>query len=128
MVQAASSERERAMHTTTLQAMAVVPGLLAVLVSIAEMRSGARFADKIRRLAPTTLAVTLAVLFLLLGRGIDAFSVSTVWLAGSMTSLAVVVGLSGALIGYSRRSSSILMALAGFILAYYWAFLSLPRP
>jgi hypothetical protein len=115
------------MHTTVMEMTAIIPGVVAVLVGVVEMRSDATFADKVRRLFHVALAVTLVAIFFLLGREIDALASSTIWLAGFMTALAVVVGLSGALIGYSRRSNAILMALSGFMLAYYWAVFSLPR-
>lgn len=113
---------------TPLEATAFVPGVIAVLVGVAELRSDARFADKVRHLIPVVLALGLVVIFLLLERVIDVTSPYMPWLARGMTLLAVIVGLSGALIRYSPRFNSILMALAGFMLAYYWAFFSLPRP
>jgi len=115
------------MQLTPLEATAFIPGVIAALVGVAELRSETTFVDKVRNLVPVVLALALVVVFFLLERVIDVTSPYMPWLTRGMTSLAAIVGLSGALIRYSRKSNSILMALAGFMLAYYWAFLSLPR-
>jgi hypothetical protein len=116
------------MQMTLLEATAFIPGVIATLVGVTELRSGARLVDRVRTLVPAILALALVVVFFLLERVIDVTSPYMPWLSRGMTSLAVVVGLSGALIRYSSKLNSILMALAGFMLACYWAFFSLPRP
>jgi len=113
---------------TPLEATASIPGVVALLVGIAEVRSSNTRTDKIRRLAPVILALGLVIVFFLLERLIDITAQQMPWVERSMTFLSLIVGLSGVLISYSRKSSSILMAVTGLMLAYYWAFLSLPRP
>jgi len=113
---------------TPLEATASIPGVVAIFVGIAEVRFSDTRTAKIRRLAPVILALALVIVFFLLERFIDITAPQMLWWAGGMTVLSLIVGLSGVLISYTRKSSSILMAVAGFMLAYYWAFLSLPRP
>jgi uncharacterized membrane protein len=113
---------------TQLEATAFIPGAIAAFVGVTELRSNVSRADKTRNVVAVILALVLVTVFFLLERVIDVTSPYTRWLAYVMTGLACIVGISGALLRYSRRANSILMALAGFMLAYYWAFFSLPRP
>ena len=113
---------------TPLEATAFIPGVISGVVGIAELRSDIEFEKKVRNLIPVILALALVVIFFLLERVIDVTSPSMPWLARWMTALSAFVGLSGALIRYSRKSSSILMALAGLMLAFFWMFCSVPRP
>jgi cell shape-determining protein MreD len=113
---------------TPLEATAFIPGVIAVFVGFAELRSETKRVDKIRSLVPVVLALALVIIFFLLERVIDVTTSSIHWLARGMTLLAAIVALSGVLIRYSRRSSSILMAVVGVLLAIFWAFWAEPRP
>jgi hypothetical protein len=112
---------------TELEATAFIPGVIAAFVGVTELRSNISRVDKIRNVVAVILALVLVTVFFSLERLIDVTSSNARLLAYAMTALACIIGISGALLRYSRRANSMLMALAGFILAYYWAFLSLPR-
>lgn len=107
---------------------AFIPGVIAGYVGVAELRREARFADKIRRLIPVVLALGLVLVFFLLQRVIDVRAPYMPWFVRGMALIGIIIGISGALIRYSSKFNSILLALSGFMIAYYWAFLSLPRP
>jgi cytochrome bd-type quinol oxidase subunit 2 len=113
---------------TPLEATVFAPGVIATLVGVAELRSNMSRVAKARNVVPVFLTLVLVVVFLLLERVIDVTSPSMPWLARCMASLAAIVGISGVLIRYSRRSNAILMAVAGFMLVVYWTFFSIPRP
>lgn len=104
----AASSDEAHMVIALLKVVAFAPAGFALLVAGAEIRSDSRLIDKIRRLVLAGVAVALVVFFLLFNRITDVNSSFTTWLAGCMTALAIVVGVSGVLVGYSRKSSSIL--------------------
>jgi len=112
---------------TELEATAFIPGVIAAFVGVTELRSNISRVDKIRNVVAVILVLVLVTVFFLLELLIDVTSSNARLLAYAMTALACIIGISGALLRYSRRANSMLMALAGFILAYYWAFLSLPR-
>ena len=113
---------------TPLEAAVIIPGVIAGFVGASELQSSAVRAGKLRPLVPIVLAMGLVLLFVSLDRVINTTWLYMPWLAHGMTALAAMVSLSGFLVRYSRRSNAILMAVAGFILAVYWAFWSLPRP
>lgn len=110
------------------EATAFVPAAVAGLVGVVELQSDIKRSDKVRNLIPVIIALALVVAFFLLERVIDITSPYMPWLARGMTVLAAMVAISGAVIKYSRKVNSILMALAGLMLALYWAFLSMPKP
>lgn len=112
---------------TYLEATAFIPGVIAALVGFVELRSSISYKDKAKNLIAVVLAVILVIIFFLLERVIDVTSLYAPWLVRSMVLLAAVVAFSGTLVRYSRKVNSILMGLSGLMLAYYWAFLSLPR-
>lgn len=101
-------------------ASAVVPGVIPCIVGIVEARSELKLAEKMRTFVPVILALCILVVFLAPIR-------SSHVLSRSMTLLSFIVGISGAVVRYSRKSSSILMAVAGFILALFWILFSQPR-
>lgn len=112
---------------SALETVFIVPGLLAGFVGIREWRSDIERRKKVQNLVPVILVLVLVAALFLLGE----MDILFVWvyapqLVYGMASLSVVIGLSGVVIKYSRKSNSILMGFAGFLLAYYWL-LILPR-
>lgn len=101
-------------------ASALVPGVIPCIVGIVEVRSEMKLAEKMRTLVPVILALCILVVFL-------APIPSSQVLSRSMTVLSFIVGISGAVVRYSRKSSSILMAVTGLILALFWILFSQPR-
>jgi uncharacterized membrane protein len=110
------------------EATAFIPAVVASLVGFVELRSDIKRSDKVRNLVPVMIALALVVVFFLLERVIDITSPYMPWLARGMTVLAAIVAISGVLIKYSRKANAILIALVGLMLAFYWAFLSMPKP
>ena len=114
---------------TVLEAVTYIPGAVAVLVGVGEIRSAKTRTDKMRRLIPVLFAFVLVVVFSLQAMLIvDETSSYMPWITRTMTLLAGFIALSGVFIKYSRKSSAVVMAVAGLLLMFYWAFLSLPRP
>jgi len=111
-----------------LEAIVLIPGVIAGSVGFVELRASVRTAEKVKRLAPVVLAFALVGVFLLLDIAIYVTWRYMSELTYAMTSLSVLVGLSGAVVRYSCRRSAILMGTAGLLLAYYWGVLSVPRP
>ena len=112
---------------TTLEAAAVAPGVIAGFVGCVELRSDLRFLEKLKNIVPVILTILLVIVYFSLDGVINTASSSMPWLAGVMTVVALLLTFSGALVTYSRKSSSILMASAGLILAFYWAFTSVAK-
>ena len=110
------------------EATVFVPAVVVGLVGVVELKSDIKRSDKVRNLIPVVIALALVVVFFLLERVIDVTSPYMPWLARGMTVLAAIVAVSGAIIKYSRKGNAILIALAGLMLALYWAFLSMPKP
>jgi uncharacterized membrane protein len=110
------------------EATAFVPAVVVGLVGVVELKSDIKRSDKVRNLIPVIFALALVVVFFLLERMIDVTSPYMPWLARGMAAVAVTVALSGAVIKYSRKINAILIAVAGLMLACYWAFLSMPKP
>jgi hypothetical protein len=102
---------------------ALILGVMPCIVGIVELRSNLKLIEKIRNLLPVVLALGILAVFLAPTRATPS---SSHILVRCMTLLSIIVGGSGAFIGYSRKSSSILMAVAGLILALCWV-LSQPR-
>lgn len=109
------------------EATAFVPAVVVGLVGVLELKSDIKRSDKVRNLIPVAIALALVVLFFLLERVIDVTSPYMPWLARGMTVLAAIVAVSGVIVKYSRKISSILIVLTGLMLALYWAFLSMPK-
>lgn len=105
-----------------------VPGALAAIVGARELYSSAKLTDKVKRLAPVLFVFAALATFYFSDRIIDPASSPYVpWLAYSMATLSALAALSGLLVRYSAKTDAILMGVAGFLVAFYWAFLYIPR-
>ena len=97
-----------------------------VLAAILELRSDAKLALKIQNLIPAILGLTIVAVSGASGNLFTDPSSSYSGLAHWIAFSSAVVGSSGALIRYSRKSSSILIALGGLTLAFLWIFFGQP--
>jgi hypothetical protein len=95
-------------------------------VAILEVRSDAKLVQKIRNLVPVILGLAIVAISCgaakLFPDPSSSYSGLAHWIAFSST----LVGSSGALVSYSKRFSSVLMALAGLTLAFLWIFFGQP--
>jgi hypothetical protein len=104
-----------------LPAATLIFPLIAFLIAgVIELRSGKRAAEKILSLTSVLLGILVYGLFLAPGF-LPGFTVGN-WLIFS----AAAVASSGAIIPYSRRSSSVLVAIGGLELVFIGIFFAKP--
>jgi hypothetical protein len=109
-------------------AIVLIPAVICCTVGAVELRSGTKLPRKLINLFPVVLAlVVLGVFIAPNDRLLEAIGSSSHRIAPFMVLLSGIIGSSGAVISYSRKSSSILMALTGLMLAFLWFFFNQPR-
>ena len=109
-------------------AIVLIPAVISCTVGAIEFRSKLTSLHKLINLLPVIL--TLAVLGIFLvpdDRLLTPIGSSSQQITPLMVFLSGAIGGSGAVITYSRKSNSILMALTGLMLAFLWFFFNHPR-
>jgi hypothetical protein len=90
--------------------------------AVTEARSHLRLGERIGRLIPILCGVA-AFLAWFDPQGVFHVTPSgTVWVSRIMTIVSAVIACSGVFTTYSRRSTAILVALGGLVLALAWMF------
>jgi hypothetical protein len=109
-------------------AIVLTPAVMACGVGTIEFKSNLKLPRKVISLVPVILALAVLGVFIAPDdRLLSAIGSSSHEIAPLMVLLSGIIGSSGAVISYSRKSSSILMALTGLMLAFLWFFFNHPR-
>ena len=93
-----------------------------VIAGITELRSDRSLGQKLGILLPITLGIAAFVLSFNPQGFLHVTASSSMTLSRVMTMLCAAIACSGSFILYSRRLSSVLVALGGLVLAFDWMF------
>jgi hypothetical protein len=99
-----------------------VPVVAFCVAGYNELRSSRSAAEKLRNLIPITLGIAAFALSMNPQGLLHVTPNSSVTLSRVMTLFSAVVACSGVFITYSRRSSAVLVASGGLLLALFWMF------
>jgi hypothetical protein len=102
--------------------MMFFPLLAFLLAGLVELRSESSLARRLGKLIPIVLGVAAFVLSFNPQGLVHVTPSSSTTLSRVMTIVCAVIACSGAFVAYSRRLSSVLMALGGLVLAFGWMF------
>lgn len=100
----------------------VLPLFAFLIAGLMEWRSDRSLAQRIGKVVPIILGLAAFVLFFNPQGFLHVTPSSSVTLSRVMTMVCVLIACSGAFVVYSRRISSMLVALGGLVLAFGWMF------
>jgi hypothetical protein len=93
-----------------------------LIAGLMELRSDSSLAQRVGKLVPVILGLAAFVLSFNPQGFLHATPSSSVTLSRVMTMVCAAIACSGAFMVYSRRISSIFIALGGLVLAFGWMF------
>jgi len=102
--------------------LAFFPLLAFCIAGVSELRAKRSRGETLARLIPISLGIVVFVLALSPQGFFHVTPEGSLTLSRVMTMFSSVVACSGALISYSRRSSSVWMAFGGLMLTFIWMF------
>lgn len=92
------------------------------IAGVEELRSTKNAAAKLRSLIPVILGIAVFGISLAPQVVLQITPSSSITLSRAMTMVSAIIASSGAVIAYSRRSSSVWIACGGLVLAFSWMF------
>lgn len=102
--------------------LAFVPVVAFCVAGYTELRSTRSMSEKVRTLIPVVLGIAAFALSLDPQGLLHVTPNSSVTLSRVMTLFSAVIACSGVFVTYSRRSSAVLVASGGLLLALFWMF------
>ena len=105
-----------------LAVLMFLPVFAFLIAGLMEMRSDRTFTQRLGKVIPVILGLGAFVLSLDPQVFLHVTPASSVTLSRVMTLFSALIACSGAFVNYSRRASSVFMAIGGMLMAFLWIF------